>query len=436
MRRIPLVAAIVCACALAGGADADVATSAPHVVVLRLDGSIQPASLRYLRRGLAQAARERAPLIVLELDTPGGLLVSLREMTAAITAAGPPVVTYVTPAGARAASAGFFVLLAGDVAAMAPGTNTGAAHPVTIGAKGLGMSKELEKATNDTAALARSLARQRARPVSLAEKAVRESRSYTEREAQASGLIDVVARDRGALLRALDGRAVRRFDGRQQALALRGVVVAVVSPNVAERLLMLVADPQVAYLLLILGALGVFLELTHPGLVAPGVLGAVSVMLALYGFSVLPVNVVGVLLLLAAVGFFVAEAMVTSHGLLAVMGVVCFVLGSVMLVDVPVGTRGISLWLVLPMAALMGAVTVLLVTRVARARRAPALAGVEALVGEEGEVVVPLAPEGKVFVHGEYWDARGAREAPRGTRVRVTGVRGAKLLVAESAPAR
>jgi membrane-bound serine protease (ClpP class) len=404
------------------------------VVVLTLDGTVQPASLQYLRRGVERASRERARLVVLELNTPGGLLVSLREMTTVVTRAGPPIAVYVTPSGARAASAGFFLLIAADVAAMAPGTNTGAAHPVGLGAQDKGSEKELEKITNDTAALARSLAGQRDRSVIWAEKAVRESRSYTEREALDDDLIDLVATDRAALVRALDGWHVRRFDGREQTLDLQGASLEEIRPNAAERLLMLIADPQLAYLLLLFGALGLLIEVTHPGTIIPGVLGGVSLLLALYALSVLPVNVVGALLLIAALALFVTEAFVASHGLLTLAGLVCFVLGSLMLVNTPLPEARISLWLVLPAALVMGGTMLFLVSRALRARRMPPLAGIEALVGEVGEVVVPLAPAGKVLVHGEYWDAVSSGPVPRGERVRVTGLDGLTMRVESMAP--
>ena len=423
-----------CAALLVACAPTARASPAPRVVVMAVDGAIQPASLRYLERGVETASREAASLILLELDTPGGLLVSLRKMTGVITQSKTPVAAYVTPPGGRAASAGFFVLLAADVAAMAPGTNTGAAHPVAIGGPRELPKTMLEKVTNDSAALIRSLAAQRGRSVTWAEKAVRESRSYTDREALARGLIDLVATDRARLLAALDGKLVRRFDGREQKLALGGARVEHLRPNAGERLLAVIAIPEVAYLLLVLGGLGLFVELFHPGGVVPGVVGALSLLLALYGLSVLPVNVVGVLLLVVAMGLFVAEAFIVSHGLLGLAGLVCFVFGSVMLVDTPVPGAGISFWLVLPVALLVGGVMTFLMTRVIRARRAPALSGLQAMVGEEGEVVVPLAPEGKVFVHGEYWDAVGAAPLPRGAQVRVTAVSERSLRV-EQAPA-
>lgn len=420
----------------------------PLVVVLRLKGSIQPASLRYLRRGLAEAARRGAEITLLELDTPGGLLVSLREMTTALTTAGRPVVVYVTPPGARAASAGFFLLLAADVAAMAPGTSTGAAHPVTLGGGGDdggddgdkdkqdGDKKSrpggtlAEKVTSDAAALARALAAQRGRPIPAAEAAVRKSRSWSAQEAQAVGLIDLIAVDRGALLEALDGRRVRRFDGREEILHLASAVVEERNPTFTERLLMVIADPQIAYFLFLAGVLGLLLELLSPGMVVPGVVGAVCLLLALYAFSILPVNVAGALLIVVGLGLFAAEAFITSHGLLTAGGLIAFVLGSLILIEPPPGMGGrLSPWLILPAAIVLAGTAMLLLTKVVKTRRQPRLTGLDALIGEEGEVATPLDPAGRVFVHGEFWEALAPKPLPPGARVRIVGVAGRRLLV-------
>ena len=408
-------------------------------MVLQLDGSIQPASRRYLERGLAEASRREAALVVVELNTPGGTLVALREMTAAITSAIPPVAVHVTPAGARAASAGFFLLVASDYAAMAPGTNTGAAHPVALGRPGAGgktPGTEEQKAINDTAALARSLAAQRARPVKLAEEAVRDSRAFSAREALEAKLIDSIAPSRERLLAELDGRTIRRFDGRQEHISLRPAAVEVLSPTLAERVLMAVTDPQIAYLLLMLGGAALLVELLHPGMVVPGVAGGIAVLLALYAFSLLPVSFVGATLLVAAFALFVAEAFVTSFGVLAIGGLVCFVLGSMMLFDTGEQPIRLSLAIVLPAAVVTGATVLLLVSRVIRARRLPSPTGAEALIGTEGEVAAPLSPSGTVLVHGEYWDAVAPAPLSCGARVRVTGASGRRLSVARAdAPA-
>jgi membrane-bound serine protease (ClpP class) len=435
-RRLPDVGRAWCALALTL-ATATV-TSAPTAavegatIVLRLDGSIQAASGRYLERGLAEARKRGAALVVVELNTPGGTLLALREMTAAITSATVPVAVYVTPAGARAASAGFFLLLASDYAAMAPGTNAGAAHPVALGRRGAAGEKaepEARKAINDAAALARSLAAQRSRPVKLAEEAVTDSRAFSAREALDRKLIDSGAPSREQLLAEIDGRTIHRFDGREERVVLRPEAVEVLPPTLAERVLMKVADPEIAYLLLMLGGAALLIELLHPGLIVPGVVGGIAVLLALYAFSVLPVSFVGASLLLAALALFVAEAFVTSFGFLAIGGLLCFVLGSMMLFETGEQPVRLSLTMVLPVALVVGTIVLVLVSRVIKARRAPSPTGAQALIGTEGEVVVSLGPSGTVLVHGEYWDAVAPSPLSRGARVRVTGVSGRRLSV-------
>jgi len=400
-----------------------------RVVVLTLNDSIQPASLRYLERGLETADRGGCELTVIELNTPGGLLTSLRQMTTAITSAARPVVVYVTPSGGQAASAGFFLLVAADLAAMAPGTNAGAAHPV--GGEGQELSKTIsEKITNDAAALIRSLASQRGRPTEWCEKAVRESLSYTEKEALEKQIIELVAADRGALLTALDGRTVKRFDGHEETLELDAAEIVVVAPNAGDRLLSVIAHPNIAYLLLMLGMVGIYFELAHPGAILPGVLGGVSILLALFALSVLPVNFVGVLLILLAIGFFVAEVKVTSYGLLGAAGLVSFIFGSLMLIDSPIPAMRVGLSVVLPTALFVGAVVVFLLTRVLRVHRTRPITGAEGIVGEVAEVVAPVSDTaGKVFVHGEYWDASATAPLPAGARARVVGVDGKRLRV-------
>ncbi|HVN31225.1 MAG TPA: nodulation protein NfeD [Thermoanaerobaculaceae bacterium] len=399
-----------------------------RVVILTLSDSIQPASLRYLERGLGVADSSGAAATIIELDTPGGLLTSLRRMTTAITGARRPVVVYVTPAGAQAASAGFFLLMAADVAAMAPGTNAGAAHPV--GGEGAELTKTMaEKVTNDAAALVRSLATQRGRSAEWAEKAVRDSASYTEREALEKKLIDVVANDRGELLKWLDGRTIKRFDGRSEKLETSAPEIVVVGPNAGDKLLSVIAHPNIAYLLLLLGLVGIYFELSHPGVILPGVLGGVAILLALFALSVLPVNYVGVLLILLGIGFFVLEVKVASYGLLTVAGLVSFIFGSLMLVRSPFPALRVGLAVVLPTAVGVAFVVMFLLRRVLRSHRKPPITGVEGLVGEVGDVSVAVEPVGKVFVHGEYWEAYASTRIPVGVQIRVVKVDGKRLEV-------
>jgi len=402
--------------------------AAQRVVVLTLNDSIQPASLRYLQRGLDAARSGGAVLTIIELNTPGGLLTSLREMTTAITAAATPVVVYVTPSGGQAASAGFFLLMAADIAAMAPGTNTGAAHPV--GPQGEELQKTIsEKIANDAAALARSLAQTRGRPEEWAEKAVRESASFTASEALEKGLIDVIANDRGELLKKLDGMEVKRFDGRLVTLKLDAPEIIPIEPNAADRLLSVIAHPNIAFLLFLAGIAGVGFELTHPGAIVPGVVGGLCLLLGLFALSVLPINYVGVLLMLLAILFFVLEVKITSYGLLTVAGLVSFVFGALMLIDSPIPALRVGLEVILPSALLIAALVIFLLNRVLHVHRHQPLTGQEGLVGEEGRVVVALDPAGKVFVHGEYWDAVAPRPVALGERIRVVKVQGGRLEV-------
>jgi membrane-bound serine protease (ClpP class) len=399
-----------------------------EVVILRLQDTIQPASLRYLQRGLREAAARQAAMVLVELNTPGGLLTSLREMTTAITTSARPVVVYVSPSGAQAASAGFFLLMAADVAAMAPGTNAGAAHPV--GGQGEDLEKTIaEKVTNDAAALIRSLAQQRGRPVEWAEKAVRESVSFTEREALEKGLIDLVATNRQELLLQLDGKEIRRFTGAKETLALKSAEVVFLAPSPADKLLSAIAHPNIAYLLLLVGILGIYFELSHPGAIFPGVLGAISLLLSFFALSVLPVNYVGVLLILLAIGFFIAEVKVTSYGLLTVAGLVCFIVGSAMLIDAPLPALRVAWGVIVPTALVVALVVIFLLSRVVQAHRVKPFTGMEGMVGEVGQAVTALEPAGKVFVHGEYWEATAIRPVPQGATVRVLAVKGSKLEV-------
>jgi len=405
------------------------AADASEVVRIRVQDTIQPASKRYVERGLADARERGAALVVIELDTPGGLLDTTREITTAITQSPVPVVVFVTPGGARAASAGFFILLAADVTAMSPGTNTGAAHPVS--GKGEDLGEDLrEKATSDAAAMIRAIATQRSRDPEVAAKAVVESISFTAEEAREAGLVDLVADNVDDLVAQLDGREVTRFDTSTQVLELAEVEVVYLEPSAAERFLSVLANPTIAYLLMALGMLGIYVEVTHPGAVLPGVVGVISILLALYSLSVLPVNLAGVGLIVFAMVLFLLEVKVASYGLLTVAGIISFVLGSLMLFDAPIPDMRVSLGVVVPTAVLMAAVTGFLLSRVLKVHQRSPLTGAEGLVGETGVVIADLAPEGKVKVHGEYWNARAQRgPVAAGASVRVVAVAGRHLHV-------
>ena len=378
---------------------------AGEVVRMRVEDTIQPASQRYIERVLKEAENRQAELVVLELDTPGGLIDTTRDITSAITTSPVPVAVFVTPAGARAASAGFFILMSGDVAAMSPGTNTGAAHPV--GGQGENLPDDVrEKITNDAAAMVRSLAEHRGRNAATAARTVVESISLTAEEALDEHLIDFVVADDAALLAKLKGDELTRFDGTTDVLDLAQPTMVDIEPTFAEQLFSVLANPNVAYLLMALGALGLYVEITHPGGILPGVVGVIFLLLGLYSVSVLPVSWAGVALIFVALMLFVLEVKVTSYGLLTIGGVISFVLGSLMLFDGPIPAMRVSMGVVLPTAVVVALLTGFLLTRVLRAHRQRPMTGREGLVGEEGRAIGDLAPDGKVAVHGEYWDAR------------------------------
>lgn len=422
MRFLSALAAVA---ALAAAADA-AGASPPVVLVGRIDTPIHPASASYLKKLIRSAQQERVALLVLGISTPGGLLTSTREMTSAILLSKVPVATFVSPAGSQAASAGFFLLLAGDVAAMAPGTNTGAAHPV--GNEGQDLPKVMnEKAEQDTRAFIRSIAGQRGKNADKAETAVTQSASFTEKEAKQAGLIDVIARDVPDLLAQIEGRKIRREGALEVTLELKGARIETREMSEVEKLLGVVSHPNVAYILFLLGLVGLYFELSSPGAILPGVVGGIALLLALYAFSVLPVNLAGLALILFAILLFVAEVKVVSHGLLAVGGAVALVAGSMLLFAGRGDAAGyrVDLSIILPGLMVTLVLVGLLSWNTIRLRRLPVTTGTEGLVGQEARVVRGFTrPDGHgtVLVHGEYWDAAGAAGALPGESVRIVRV--------------
>jgi membrane-bound serine protease (ClpP class) len=403
------------------------APAAPKVIAVDIDGVVHPVTVEIVSAALQQAKTENASLVLVRLNTPGGLMDAMRETIARIVSSPVPVVTYVAPSGGRAASAGFFILEAGDLAAMAPGTNTGAAHPVAMGGEMDAVMKE--KVENDAAAYLRSICAKRGRNSALAETAVRQSKSFTEREALDQHLIDLIAANDHELLTALDGRTVTRFDGSTQTLHTAGAAIEVYQRTFRQKLVSAIADPNLAFILLIIGALCIYVEFSSPGLIAPGVIGAILVLLGLSALSVLPINWLGAALLLTGLAMFVLEAKFTSHGVLGAGGTIALVLGAVMLIDSPVPEMRIHWGTALAVALPFAAITLLLLSLVVRARRNKVETGVEGMIGETGAAVTPLTPGGKVFVHGEYWDAVSSQPAAAGARVRVIAVERLKLTV-------
>jgi membrane-bound serine protease (ClpP class) len=405
------------------------APAAPRrVVVLNLDRMVHQVSADYVIRGIRQANETQADAVLLELNTPGGLSNSMREIIQAILDSRVPVITYVAPSGGGAASAGFFILLAGDAAVMAPGTTTGAAHPVVIGGIEIGKTMEA-KIENDAAAYIRSLADKRGRNSKLAEEGVRQSRSFTEKEALDGNLIDAIVATPEEILTKLDGKTVKRVNDTTVTLHLAGATLDPVPMGRRERLFAWIADPNIAFLLGALGLACLYLEFTHPGLIAPGVVGAVALILALYAFNLLPINILGVLLILLAVGLFILEANVTSHGVLAAGGVVAMVIGALILVDSPWPEARIRLATALSVTLPLAAVVIILMRFALVAQRRKAVTGEAGMIDALGVARTDLDPEGKVMVRGEIWDARAQGKILKGTRVRVRGFDGLTLLV-------
>ncbi|MFB3902658.1 MAG: nodulation protein NfeD [Acidobacteriota bacterium] len=395
---------------------------------VKIDGMIDPITSEFIGKAIRQAEENRAEFLLLELSTPGGLGVSMQEIIQDILNSKVPVVCYVTPQGAHAASAGFFILLSSDIAAMAPGTNTGSAHPVFP----FGMENKimLQKVRNDALASLRSIVKQRKRNYEMAEKAVTESKSYTAQEALDGGLIDLIARDQRDLLEKLKGRQVTRFTGETQILEVRGQPIVTIEPTVREKVLSAVANPNLALVLGLLGLLGIYLEFTHPGLILPGVVGTIALILALVGFSLVPINLVGALLILVAIGLFVAEVKVQGFGLLGIAGVISMVLGMLFLVDTPYPEVRIGLGLAFGVAIPFALIFVFLLRLVIRAQKHRITTGEAGLIGLIGEARTEITPEGgKVFVYGEWWRATSRTPIPAGTRVRILEAHNLDLVV-------
>ena len=403
------------------------AATSNHVTVIRIEESINPGTAAFLARGTQQAVEDGAVLIVLELDTPGGLVSSMRTMVKTIMNSPIPVVVYVSPSGAQAASAGVFVVMAADVAAMAPGTNIGAAHPVVAGGKEMDETMNT-KMVNDLVAFIKSIANRRGRNADWAEEAVRKSVSITAKEALKLNVIDLIAKDMDDLLLKLEGWPVQTKEG-EKKLALKGVSIERVQENLRDKILKTISNPNIAYILMLIGLAGLYFELSHPGAIFPGVIGGISLILAFYAFQTLSVNYAGLLLILLGAILFLLEIKVTSYGLLSIGGVICLTLGSIMLFNT--GNTGLRVsWSVLIPAVLVISGFFMAVAFLAvRAHMAKPRTGYQGLIGEIAVAKEPLAPEGKVFVHGELWNATCEDIVPVGTRVEIIGVENLLLKV-------
>jgi membrane-bound serine protease (ClpP class) len=402
-----------------------------HADVLRLtlNDAIHPMSRDFIARGLALAAEEHDDAVVLEMTTPGGLLDSTREIVEKLLTSKVPVIVYIGPAGSRAASAGFFILEAGDIAAMAPGTNAGAAHPVLSSGRAMDpvMNTKIE---NDTAAFMRSIATKRGRNVDVAETVVRQSKSFTEQEALQQKLIDVIAPDVPSLLRAVNGRVIKRYDGTTLTLNTANKPVHSMEMSLKEKILSPLMDPNLAFILLVVGGLALFVEFNHPGTFLPGTIGVIAILLSLFALDLLPTRYAALGLIIAAFALFALEAKFASHGVLGIGGVVCMIFGALFLVDGPIPEMRVKLVTALVVSVPIGLIAVFLTTLVLRTRHNRVATGSEGMIGEIGVARTPVGTaEGKVFVHGEIWNAVAKSEVEAGARVRVAAVNGLHLLV-------
>ncbi|HXX70662.1 MAG TPA: nodulation protein NfeD [Candidatus Acidoferrum sp.] len=409
-------------------------SSADDVVVLRIEGEIEPILAQYIVNGIQKGGRDHANLILITMNTPGGLDTSMRRIVEAILGSSVPVAIYVAPSGVRAASAGFFILESADVAAMAPGTNTGAASPVF---EMFGQTVQIDetmrkKVTNDAAAFLRSYATKRGRNTDLAVSAVTDAKAFSDSEALEGKLIDLVASSEADLLAKLNGRAITRFDGSTVQLSLARPLQREVAMTPREKLLTHIVEPNVAFVLLIVGVLGLYVEFNHPGMFAPGVIGGIAILLALLAFQQLPVTLIGIALIVLALSLFVLEAKFPTHGVLGIGGTVAMILGAIMLVQSPWTGMGVRLSTAVAVAIPFAVIAIVLMRAVLRSRRWKRATGREELLGEEGEVTetVGTAPAtGMVRVHGELWRAEAVNggSIPKGARVRVRSIRGLTL---------
>ena len=402
-------------------------SASAEVLKIVVDDAIQPVTAEYIGRAIDAAAASHDQALLIELNTPGGLVDSTREIIEKIVASPVPVIIYVTPSGSRAASAGFFILESSDIAAMAPGTNTGAAHPVILGGKMDDVMKA--KMENDAAALMRSVVAKRGRNVELAESAVRESKSFTDQEALDKKLIEYIAPNEQDLFRQLSGKSFKRFYGATVTLDLAGQPIRDYHMTLKQRILSYIMDPNVAFILLAIGALALYAEFNHPGAVIPGTVGVVFILLAAFALNLLPVRFAAIVLIAGAFVLFALEAKFANHGVLTIGGISLLVIGGLLLVDAPIPEMRVRLVTALAVSIPLGIITAFLMSIAVRARRNKVVTGQQGLVGEIGVAQTPLSPAGKVFIHGEVWDAVSTINIAAGERVVVRRVDGLTLRV-------
>lgn len=393
------------------------------ILKITIDAPIHPVTSEYIRNAIDKAETEDFGMVIMVMNTPGGLDSSMREIIERILSSKVPIAAYVSPNGARAASAGFFISIACDLFVMAPGTNTGAAHPVGVSITGQQMDETMaDKVTNDAVSFIKSIAEKRNRNAMMAEDAVRKSSSYTETECLEGGLIDLIAQDVEDIIDSFDGETIKRFDGEEHILELRGGDVVSFPMSARQKFLLTISNPNLAYILLMLGLLGLYFEFSNPGAILPGVLGGISLLLAIFSFQILPINYVGLILILLAIGLFILEFKVQSYGILSVGGIIAMVIGSIMLIDAPIPELRPSLKFIIPIAVGLSLIFLFLIFLAVRALANRVHTGKEGMVGEIGVAQSDLTPKGKVFVHGEIWNAEADQDIAKGEDVIVTEV--------------
>jgi membrane-bound serine protease (ClpP class) len=393
------------------------------IIKITVNAPIHPITSEYILKSLEKADRENASLIIISLNTPGGLDTSMREIIEKILSTKTPVVVFVSPSGARAASAGFFIGVASDLFVMAPGTNTGAAHPVGVSITGQQMDETMaDKVTHDAASYIKSISEKRGRNAKMAEDAVRESLSYTEKEALEGGLIDLIAKDEQEIIDFFHNKTIQKFDGEEIILDLKDEEIVDLPMTARQKFLLTISNPNLAYILLMLGLLGLYFEFSNPGAILPGVIGGLCLLVAIFSFQILPINYVGLILILLAIGLFILELKVQSYGILSVGGVLAMVIGSIMLIDAPIPELRPSLKFIIPVAIGLSLIFLFLIILAVHVHMRKALTGREGLVGKIGVARTDLGPEGKVFVHGEIWNAEAQQDIPQGAKVKVSEV--------------
>ena len=426
MKKFAITSTFVCSILLAVCSSASA-----EVLKVVVNDTIQPISGEYIARAIAEAARRNDQAVLIEINTPGGMVSSTREIIEKISSSAVPVIVYVTPTGGHAGSAGIFILESADIAAMAPGTAAGAAHPVIlVGPVQLKPDEEMNrKIENDAAALIRSVASKRGRNIEAAEGAVRESKSFSDQEAMAQHLIDYVASSPEDLFRQMKGQSFKRFNGESATLDLEGQPIVPFNMTLKERILDALMEPDLAFLLLAIGALALYIEFNHPGAIIPGTVGVVFILVAAFALNLLPTRFAALGLILGAFALFAAEAKFVSHGVLTAGGIVLLTLGGLLLVDAPIPEMRVHLATALAVSVPLGIITAFLMSIALKARRNKVVTGEQGLVGETGVAQTALAPQGKVFVHGELWDAIAPSPVPIGQLLVVRRIDGLTLQV-------